>query len=654
MNLHPVDWAIVLLFLVFITGIVFWSRKLCRSVAGFLAANRCAGRYLITMAEGMAFIAAVGVVANFENYYRSGFGGSWWFLMMVPVGLFIALSGWVSYRYRETRVLTLAQFFEIRYSRRFRIFAGILAFISGLLNCGIFPAVTANFLIYFCGIPEFFEVAGVSIRTFPVIMVVMISVAVLLATSGGQITIMVTDFFQGLLLNAGFVVILFVILSVVGWGNIVETLKQAPEGQSMLNPFKQGGLESFNVGFFAILAFMRFLMTGVWQGGAGYAVAAKSPHEMRMARILAEWRVGIVFLLFVMMPVAIYTVMNSSLFSEQAVVISAKVSAISDLQVQKQMLVPIGLTQVLPAGVLGIFAAVMIGSAISTDDSYYHSWGSIFIQDVIMPFRKKSFTQKQHVWLLRGAICGIGVFSFLWSLFFPLREYIQMYFQVTAAIYVGGAGCAVIGGLYWKRGTVQGAWSGMITGSALSVGAIVLRIVWPAIPSLRAIAPELPLDGARCGFLAAVAGIVVYVVVSLLTCRIPFNMEKLLHRGVYAVKEEESGPRASPFFLWRLLGINSEFSRGDKVIYLAQFSWTLFWVLVFVVGCIWNLTRDVSDDEWVRWWTFHVALGGVVAVITVIWFSIGGIRDLKNLAKSLRSMRVDHHDDGSVDHPEVK
>ena len=33
------------------------------------------------------------------------------------------------------------------------------------------------------------------------------------------------------------------------------------------------------------------------------------------------------------------------------------------------------------------------------------------------------------------------------------------------AVYVGGAGAAIIGGLYWKKGTTAGATSALFTGS---------------------------------------------------------------------------------------------------------------------------------------------------------------------------------------------
>ena len=46
-------------------------------------------------------------------------------------------------------------------------------------------------------------------------------------------------------------------------------------------------------------------------------------------------------------------------------------------------------------------AAVMLAAFISTHDTYLHSWGSIFIQDVVLPFRKKPFAPRQQMWLLR-------------------------------------------------------------------------------------------------------------------------------------------------------------------------------------------------------------------------------------------------------------
>src|SRR5690606_24266757 len=104
------DWVIVAGFLVAMVVVAGLANLLTKSVADFLAANRCAGRYLLTMATGMAGLGAISIAAQFEQFYQAGFGGLWWAQMMAPLTLILALSGFIVYRYRETRAMTLAQF----------------------------------------------------------------------------------------------------------------------------------------------------------------------------------------------------------------------------------------------------------------------------------------------------------------------------------------------------------------------------------------------------------------------------------------------------------------------------------------------------------------------------------------------------------------
>ncbi|MFV0338583.1 MAG: sodium:solute symporter, partial [Chthoniobacterales bacterium] len=193
MNMQTLDWVIVGGLIALLLVIAAVASRLTRSVADFLAANRSAGRYLLSISSGMSGMGAISIAAIFEKYYQAGFGAYWWGQMLGPIGLVMALSGFVIYRYRETRALTMAQFFEMRYSRNFRIYAGVLAWVSGVLNYGIFPAITSRFIIHFTGLPETFSLGGWELSTFSVVMIVMLTIAVLMATLGGQIAIMITD-----------------------------------------------------------------------------------------------------------------------------------------------------------------------------------------------------------------------------------------------------------------------------------------------------------------------------------------------------------------------------------------------------------------------------------------------------------------------------
>ena len=194
MNLSFFDWLIVLFLLVGMFYSVHISKELMKSVTDFLSAGRTAGRYVISVSSGVAGLGAISIISFLEVGYIGGFALSWWGLSQGVIVIAIAMSGWVVYRFRQTRSLTLAEFFEKRYSRNFRIFAGILAFICGLINFGIFPAVGSQFFMTYCGIPDYIY----GIPMYPVLMIFLLSIALYFVNIGGQIAVIIADFFQGI------------------------------------------------------------------------------------------------------------------------------------------------------------------------------------------------------------------------------------------------------------------------------------------------------------------------------------------------------------------------------------------------------------------------------------------------------------------------
>ncbi len=175
----------------------------------------------------------------------------------------------------------MAQFFEIRYSKGFRVFAGILAFVSGILNYGIFPAVGARFFVNYCGLPQTLSLAGTvgpDVRRFD---------GVLhqpgLVSHAGRRTI--DD--HGLRLPGRDLVECSVrgwwrrgLLCIIPWSDIYTALAAAPKGQSMLNPFDTGRARDFNIWYVLIGIFILVYNYMSWQGGYGFRSAAcQSPRS---------------------------------------------------------------------------------------------------------------------------------------------------------------------------------------------------------------------------------------------------------------------------------------------------------------------------------------------------------------------------------------
>ena len=112
--MHWIDWAVVATFVILVMTLASRMNRYTKSVADFLAANRLAGRYLLTMAEGSAGLGAITIVAHFEKFYSAGFAAAWWGTLFEPITLIVALSGLIAYLYRQTRAMTFPQFFEMK------------------------------------------------------------------------------------------------------------------------------------------------------------------------------------------------------------------------------------------------------------------------------------------------------------------------------------------------------------------------------------------------------------------------------------------------------------------------------------------------------------------------------------------------------------
>jgi len=238
------------------------------------------------------------------------------------------------------------------------------------------------------------------------------------------------------------------------------------------------------------------------------------------------------------------------------------------------------------------------------------------------------------------SILGVGITIFILSILFTQTDKVFLFLNVSGAIFVGGSGAAIIGGLYWKRGSTAAAWSAMITGATVATLAIVLKQT----------IPDFPVNGQWGWFLAMLSATAVYFLVSIIGPRPKVNLDQILHRGEYAVKGEMKVIDEQPLKGWKVLGTTKEFTRGDKAIYIATTGWTALWVLVFIVGTLWYFfVGKISDSGWMSFWKTYIYIFLAASIIVTIWFTIGGIRNLKEMIHALRHNIRDHKDDGYVE-----
>ena len=790
--MHWIDWLFVVIPLVVVIVIALKSQRYVKGVADFLTAGRVAGRYVVAVAGGEAGLGLISVVAMVEMYYNCGFAVSFWSKLTGPLGLLFALTGYCTYRFRETKAMTMGQFLEMRYSRSFRIVAAILQSISGIVNYALFPAVGARFLIYFLDLPLRINIFGWQFPTFALCMMIFLGIALAIIILGGQVTIMVTDCIQGILSYPMYVVIVGFILWKFSWPKeMVPVMMNRAPGESFLNPFDISKLRDFNLFYVLVGIFTTVTHRMTWSGNQGYNAAARTPHEQKIGGLLGTWRSGFSVMMYVLMAVAAITYLNHPDFAPaaknvrtqlacktlddvapdlsrevrdavklqyRAVPPEAKMkTAASDPVVQVleegaahskvkyqieripwklcakcqaskhpavkcpdcgkisqspsldkpykdisadvltknglkskvgnyntiygQMLVPIAMREMLPIGVTGIFCAIMIFLLVSTDTTYMHSWGSILVQDLILPFRKTAFEPKTQLLLLRLCITGVCIFAFFFSLLFSQVDYILMFFAITGAIWTAGAGPVIVFGLYWKRGTTAGAFVSLVVGSGIAIAGILMQNTWAGTiyPWLAAngwVEPvgnflasasrpfnpyivwvmnphKFPINSQEINFITSFLAVALYIIVSLLTCKKPFNIERMLHRGIYSEsgKPVEKTQWSLAYLGRKLIGIDSQYTRGDKILAWSVFIYSFVYgfVAIFLVVWIWNGISPWPDRWWANYffWT-HIMVSGLIGIISTVWFMIGGSIDLYRLFRDLANKQTNQLDDGRV------
>ena len=617
------DWLIMLLPVAFVLYMGHHARRYVRSVADFLSAGRLCGRYLICVADMTNALSIMGLVAYVEVHYRTGFSLAFWNMLTIPVTVFMGLTGFCYYRFRETKAMSLGQFLEMRYNRPFRIFAAALRSLSEMLTNMIMPAIGARFFIYFLGLPQNVSVFGHEIPTFMLLTLLILTIAISIICMGGTLALVITDSIQGMFCYPLLVLFAVFVLCKFSWSQeIVPVMQDRVIGENFLNPNDIQNMRDFNIFHTFVLLFTLVINRAIWIG-AGNTSAAKTAHEQKMASLLGAWRGALSNVFYLLIAITIIVVLNHKNYAVPAKIIRddiavtvahdavkdpvardriiAAAKAIPEQRHEigidpplsdntnldtpyinaarnelpdnpegnssykkfrtlfKQMMMAMSMRRLLPPGMLGLFCLLLILAMISTDDTRIYSAALTISQDVILPLVKKDLSPKQHLWMIRCVAIGVGVFFFFGSFFMAQLDYINLYINIMVSIWAGGAGPVMVFGLYSRFGTTAGAFASLISGMVIGGGGMLIKRNWadyvyPWLKNMQWDQPvanflervshpfnpyikwhmtstDFPINSYEITFIAICVSMFMYVVVSKLTCKQPFNLERMLHRG---------------------------------------------------------------------------------------------------------------------------
>jgi len=456
MNFTAIDWVIVIAYLAASVGAGLIGKKYVGNVTHYLVAGRELGLYLGIATLAATEIGTITFMYNGEFGYKYGFAAFAPALISGLVMIFVGRTGFIIGRFRQLKLMTVPEYFEVKYSRGLRIVTGILVALGGILNMGVFLRVEGEFLTVVSGIDSSHLVA---------VMTAILLLELLYTVLGGMVSVVITDFFQYVLLSIATIVVSIYAVSYAGWNNIVDkvtTTMGATGFDPLANP-------KFGLTFLIWQILLWFSLHTCWQTTAMRVFSTKGPETSK--RVMT-WT-GFIFLGRGMLPM-LWGIAALTLYGTGALTAGVPAPVVDGQTLEPIQAMPAMLAHILGPGVRGVVVAGMLAATMSVNSSYLLGWSAVISQDIVMPIRqalgKSALSSSKQILVNRVANLFVSLFLLFWGLYYTPPGAVYLYLNITGTIFLAGAFVCVLGGLYWKRSNTTGGYVAMIAGA---VGAIV-------------------------------------------------------------------------------------------------------------------------------------------------------------------------------------
>ena len=477
------DFAVIAAYVLGMLGIGWWGARRTATKSDYLVAGRRLGGFLYAGTMSAVVLGGASTVGGVGLGYRHGLSGAW---LVLTIGLgILLLSTFLARRIARLRVYTVAEMLDLRYGSPARRPGAPGGSATGFLSGAVMWAYTlmltvTNTLAFSAIFNALFDMpraGGVLIGG---------GVVVLYSALGGMWSITITDIAQFAIQTVGvFLLLLPMVLSRVGGlGSLSERL--GPE------TFDLGHIGAGTIATY-LLTYMLGLLIGqdVWQ-----RVATARSHRVATLGGISS---GVYCLLYAFAGALIGTA-TKALYPNLSNADDAFTTIVRD---------------VLPTGVRGLVLAAALAAVMSTASGGLIACSTVAANDLWPRLRRagRSRTDQPRpdqsgsdqpdgddVRTNRLFTAAIGLLAI--GIAVAVADVVAA-LTVAYNILVGGLLVPIVGGLLWKRGTRQGALTGMLAGTAVVLATMALRGI-------------LANEPIYCGLLAS---LLAYVLVSLRTAR---------------------------------------------------------------------------------------------------------------------------------------
>ena len=444
----PVDYGIMVFYFIMILAIGTYFGKRQKTVKDFFFGGQRFSWWLITFSLIATTVGSYSFVKYSRVAYTYGFGSSQTYLndwIWLPLLLF----GWLPILY-FSRVTSIPEYFERRFDQRVRkwVTVFILIYLIGYVGVNLFTmGKVLNILL------------GWPILTAAILVA---SISAIYVTAGGQTSVIMTDLFQGLMLLATGIIILFLGIDYLGglesfWHHLPRTHKLAFPNYNEDPSFPSVGI--FWQDGMANTAMFYFLNQGVIM-------------RFLSAKSLQDGRKAVFTVVLVLMPIAACVVASGGWMAKALVqggFLPGTIKADEAFFIAADFLSR--------PGIFGLILATMTAALMSTVDTLITAVAAIVVNDVYQPLFNPGANEKQLLKMARISSVSVTLLGILLvPLFMSFKTIYAAHGAFTAAV-TPPLVIALMFSVFWKRFTRQAALFTLAGG----MGAIVFSLFVPEV-----------------------------------------------------------------------------------------------------------------------------------------------------------------------------
>ncbi|OGD33553.1 MAG: sodium:solute symporter, partial [Candidatus Aminicenantes bacterium RBG_19FT_COMBO_58_17] len=400
---------------------------------------------MIGLALFSANISTTHLVSLAQEGYVNGlaYGNFEW----MAAFLLIVLSVFFAPFYIRSRVATLPDFLERRYSRACRDWLAVLSILSAVF-------IHIGFSLY-TGAVVLKGLFGIDINLSIIVTATLTGIYTII---GGLLAVVMTESVQTIVLIGGSACVLAAgLISVGGWGGLTAAVD--PVKLTILRT----AAETPSLPWYSV--FLGYPIIGLWYWCADQTIVQR----VLGAKDERNARVGPLFTGFIkILPVFLFVL--PGLIAE-GLIRQGKFPPINDSADTYSLLI----NHLLPVGLKGVVAAALLAALMSTVSGALNSISTLFSLDLYK--RWKPRTPEARLTHIGRTVTFIAmVLAILWS---PLISHFQSIFQGIVALicYIAPPITAVfVWGVFWRRASAMGALATLSIGSAL--GLTVFFLDW--------------------------------------------------------------------------------------------------------------------------------------------------------------------------------